>query len=259
MSARITWSAAIAALLTSAPADAGERATHLRLTSANGPVHVWQPAHYDHATAGVVIYVHGYFTSVDAAWKHHRLPSQFAESGINATFIACEAPSGPRQDVHWPSTSALLELVDDALDDGLPRGRVIAVGHSGAHRTLSLWLEDEQLDTIILVDAVYGEQTQFRDWLEGAEHRRLIDAAAVTRRWSERLHASLPGVAKYDRFPAPTQGRLPGARGARVVYVRSQHDHMKLVTGGVALPMLLRASSLPTVGTRSRKQAIRVR
>jgi hypothetical protein len=47
------------------------------------------------------------------------------------------------------------------------------------------------------------------------------------------------------------------ARSARVVYVRSQHDHMELVTGGVALPMLLRAVRLPVVENASRRAPIR--
>jgi hypothetical protein len=62
-------------------------------------VHVWTPASFDRETAGIVVYVHGFFTNVDQAWRYHRLPKQFAESGINAVFIACEAPVGPDDDV----------------------------------------------------------------------------------------------------------------------------------------------------------------
>jgi hypothetical protein len=215
---------------------------HWRMKTQHGPVHVWQPAGYDVATAGIVIYVHGYFTNVDAAWKHHRLPAQFAESGLNALFIACEAPASARQMISWESATELLQTV--ATKVPLPPGRLAVVGHSGAHRTMSLWLDDPVVDTIVLVDALYGEVDEFRAWLEADESHRLIDAAIITRPWSEQLHSAIDETLVFDRFP---RGGLAGARDARVVYVRSQHDHMALVTGGVALPMLLRAVQLPVI------------
>jgi len=230
--------------------------THVRVSTDRGAVHIWSPAHYDHDTAGVVIYVHGYFTDVDRAWRRHRLPEQFAQSGINALFIACEAPDGPNGRVKWTSIGALLEAVDEAIDDGLPEGRIVAVGHSGAHRTLTMWLDEDRVDTIVLVDALYGEVPAFREWLDDPAHR-LIDAAALTRRWSDELHAALPDTLVFDEFPPPKAGKLRGARDARIVYVRSQHDHMGLVTDGIALPMLLRALQLPVVANASRKAPIR--
>jgi hypothetical protein len=239
-------------------ADAA-RATHVRLRTEHGGVHVWSPARYDRETAGIVVYVHGYFTRVDRAWKRHRLPRQFAESGINALFVACEAPTGPDDPVTWKSIDALLEAVAARVDDPLPEGRVIVVAHSGAHRTLSMWLGEDRIDTIVLVDALYGEMPQFRAWLDASDDHRLIDAAVLTRRWTDALHAALPESLIFNRFPPANAGRLRGARSARVVYVRSQHDHMRLITGGVALPMLLRAVRLPVVEKASRKARIRAR
>jgi hypothetical protein len=223
----------------------------------HGPVHVWSPAKYDPASAGIIVYVHGYFTDVDHAWSRHRLARQFAESGINALFIACEAPKGPRDDVEWSSIDGLLDAVASGLDESLPEGRLVVVGHSGAHRTISSWLAEDRIDTIVLVDALYGEVREFREWIEADDERRLIDAAALTRRWSDQLHAELPDTLVFKKFPPASAGKLRGARNARVVYVRSQHDHMSLVTGGVALPMLLRAVQLPVVENASRKAPIR--
>jgi hypothetical protein len=226
-------------------------ASHIRLRTEHGSVHVYRPALYDRDSAGIVVYVHGFFTNVDEAWREHRLARQFAASGLNALFIACEAPDGPRDDVRWASIDELLAEVSARLDDELPRGRVIAVGHSGAHRTLRLWLADTRLDTIVLVDALYGDVEQFKEWLAEDVDHRLIDAAVLTRPWADELHAELADTLTFERFPPSGVGKLRGARHARVVYVRSQHDHMKLVTGGVALPMLLRAAQLPTVGQES--------
>lgn len=241
-----------------ANAHAG-RARHHRLETEHGPVHVWWPARYDPKTAGIVVYVHGYFSDVDDAWRRHRLPRQFAESGLNALFIACDAPIGPSDDLRWTSIGALLETAASELDVELPAGRVSVVGHSGAHRTLSSWLDENLIDTIVLVDALYGEMPQFRQWLAADPDRRLINVAALTRRWTEALHAELADTVVFERFPRARAGKLPGARGARVVYVRSQHDHMELVTGGVALPMLLRALRVPVVSDAARDAPIRIR
>lgn len=225
-------------------ADAKPRAHHTRFVTDHGPVHVWQPAHYERETAGIVVYVHGYFTNVDDAWRRHRLARQFARSGINALFVACEAPIGPRQAIAWTSIDELLATIAAHLEAELPPGRIVAVGHSGAHRTISAWLDDG-VDTIALIDAMYGELPGLRDWLESSTDRRLIDVAATTRRWSDELHDVLAETLVFERFPHARN--LPGARDARIVYVRTRLDHMELVTGGVALPMILRALQLPKV------------
>jgi hypothetical protein len=231
--------------------------THMRLITDHGPVHVWKPAHYDADTAGIVVYVHGYFIDVDRAWRDHHLARQFAASGINALFIACEAPAAPDEDVRWTSVAALLVAVAERLDEPLPPGRLIAIGHSGAHRTLLSWLHEDAIDALILVDAVYGDIDRYAAWLAADPDRRLIDAAIDTRRWSDELHAAVPDTLLFTRFPPAEAGRLRGARQARVVYVHSQHDHMELVTGGIALPMLLRAVQLPMVAGASREEPLR--
>jgi len=233
------------------------RAQHTRLMTTNGPVHVWTPRGYDSKTAGIVLYVHGFYTTVDRAWREHRLARQFAESGVNALFIACEAPTRPGKRVSWTDLSALLTRVSAKIGTSLPTGRVVAIGHSGAYRTLSAWLDNDELGTVALVDALYGDVPRFRRWIEGSEHRRLIDVADLARPWADDLHASLPETVSYDSFPAAEVGRLVGARQARIVYVRTELGHMPLITGGVALPMILRALRLPTVASASRDAPIR--
>ncbi len=231
---------------------------HVRITSAAGPIHVWTPARYDASTAGIVVYVHGFYVTVDGAWKRHRLADQFAKSGLNALFIACEAPRGGDDPVSWTYLTALLKTVSKKLGEPLPKGRVVAVGHSGAHLTMAHWLDDPRLDTIVLLDARYRGMLRLDEWLEGSPARRLIEAAALTQPWSDELHASRPDALVFDRFPlaqSGQSGRLDGARQARVVYVRSQLDHMGLVTSGVAIPMLLRTTQIPVVADASRKVA----
>ncbi len=43
--------------------DAVAGGDHWRIEASSGPVHVWRPAGYQPATAGIVIYVHGYETT----------------------------------------------------------------------------------------------------------------------------------------------------------------------------------------------------
>lgn len=231
-----------------------------RLETPNGPVHVWVPAGYHADGAATVLYVHGYYTDVDKAWADHRLPQQFALSGLNALFIAPEAPSGSRQRVHWPSLAELLVEVQRATGIARPMGIVAAVGHSGAYRTLLTWMDYAPLELIIAMDAMYGEVDAWSEWLAASPAHRLINVGDDTIRWTEELQHALESgapvpppaptapppifappadVVALDRFP--DDGAIPDeARRARVVYIRSQLGHMPLVTGGLGLPFVLR-------------------
>lgn len=217
---------------------------HVALATANGPVHVWIPAGYHADGAATVLYVHGYYTTIDEAWIDHRLPEQFALSSVNAVFIAPEAPSGSRQPVAWPALEDLLAEVFAQVDVARPSGAVIAVGHSGAYRTLLAWLDYPLLDWIIQVDATYGEVDAWRAWMEGSAEHHLVLIGDDTVRWTEELvaalEAALPGqVVSYDRFDGAAEPPAE-ARAARAVYVRSQYGHMPLVTSGRVLPYVLR-------------------
>jgi hypothetical protein len=220
---------------------------HRRFSTSHGPVHLWWPADYHRESAGVVVYVHGYFTDVDRAWKEHRLAAQFQHSGLNALFVACEAPRGLRAPVRWSSLAELLEVVGTHVPGGLPDGRVTAIGHSGAHRTITEWLDDSQLDTIVLVDALYGNVEEMRAWLDADPSHRLLNVAALTRRWSDELAAALPDTVVFDALPAAGSGEMRALRTARAIYVRTNEDHMGLVKDGHAIPRLLRALQLPLV------------
>ena len=188
-----------------------------------------------------MIYVHGLYTKVDGAWDEHNLPHQFAASTINAMFIACEAPSSLGEAVAWTSMSELLATVDAAIADvRQPRRRIVAVGHSGAYRTLLHWLTDETLDTVVLFDAAYGEIESYRSWVTAKPRRRLIDVGDDTKKWTEELHKKLPDTVILEDFP-PVEQEIPAAVArAKILYIRSTMGHFPLVTGGIALPMVLR-------------------
>jgi hypothetical protein len=214
--------------------------TYWRLSTKNGPVHVWIPDGYKKKGAATIVYVHGFYTKVDAAWKNHHLPAQFAASAINAMFIACEAPANGSEPVSWKSLAELLDTVEAGIGMKVRDKRLVALGHSGAWRTLIGWLDEPILDTVVLFDAAYGEVDRYRDWVLGAPKRRLITVGDDTKKWTELLHAQLPNTIVLDGFP-PADMKIPRTlRRAQIVYIRSNVGHFPLVTGGVALPLTLR-------------------
>lgn len=211
---------------------------HWRLETERGPVHVWTPASYDPETAATIVFVHGYFVTIDEAWRDYRLPQQFALSGVNAMFIAPQSPMGKRDSLVWPSLSALLRTVKDGVDIAMPASRLVAIGHSGAYRTLANWLPNESLDTIVLLDALYGEY-RFMPWVQQSKERRLLNIAYETGRFSEVMHRQLPETVRVAGLPED------GFPDARVVYAKTDVGHWALVTDGVALPLSLRALGVP--------------
>lgn len=220
---------------------------HWRIESRRGPVHVWVPHTYEPKTAITVVYVHGYWIDVDGAWRGHRLPEQFALSGINAMFIAPEAPADKYQAVAWPSLHALLATVVSDIGVPMPKGRVVAIGHSGAFRTLEQWLPNQRLDTIVLLDAAYGDTWGYRSWLYSDRSHRLINVADDTLAAGDRLSKVMPGTIVIDGFP--DDELTDHERTARILYIRSNLGHMPLVTGGHAIPTLLRALRAPRILT----------
>ena len=115
------------------------------------------------------------------------------------------------------------------------------VGHSAAFRTLLGWLDEPQIDTVVLVDAAYGEIDQYKAWVLGSDKHRLIDIGDDTREWTDKLHAALPDKRRARLVPV-ARGRHPARRRqrARILDIKSTLGHFPLVTGGIALPMILR-------------------
>jgi len=226
---------------------------HVRLETERGAVHVWTPAGYHADGAATILYVHGYYTDVDHAWSGHRLAEQFALAGLNARFVACEAPKGNREPVVWRSLAELLATVDREAGGAAPDGPIVAVGHSGAFRTLIDWLDHPRLETVVLVDALYGEIDPFREWLLAAPGRRLIDVTEDTVRWSEELVRDLAAAGEtpvvVDRVPFEDREWPEAARRARALTIRAQYSHMELVTGGVVLPRVLRLLPIEVLPT----------
>jgi hypothetical protein len=199
-------------------AEVVARGHYQRYETPAGPLHVCTPSDYEAPSARLVVYVHGYFTRVDDAWTQHRLAEQFAASGLNAMFVACEAPPGPRDPVSWPSLQRLLETLNRGADLPLPKGDVVAIGHSAAYRTVDGWLAHPRLQTVVRFDAAYGDVDLYRGWMRASSSHQLVDLAEVTRPWAEAVHRQVP----------------------RSVFIPSSFGHMEMISDGAAMPAILR-------------------
>lgn len=247
----------LALLLVATPALADKRlaktedtvagGTHWRIESKGaGAIHVWVPPGYDRETAGTVVYVHGYHTDVDGAWKDHALARQFRASKQNAIFIVPEAPRGKDDDVKWPALADLRRAVTRA-NIRLPDGPTIVVGHSGAFRTVMKWVDHKLVAQVILLDALYGGMTAFDEFIgtgKRAKHHKLIVVGDDTASKGEAFAEKYPFAVVRDDVPESLDGFARRERRAKLLYIRSQYGHMEMVTNGKVIPLLLRLTPL---------------
>jgi hypothetical protein len=155
-------------------------------------------------------------------------------------FIVPEAPVAQKVPINYPDLGELLRLVQDGT--GVTRGAAltVAIGHSGAFRTLQVWLDEPLLDQLVMIDAMYGDEDAIVGWMRASPRHRLIFVGEDTLLGTESAADKLPETLTLDRFP-PTYDTWPAAaRTARSLYVRAQFLHMPLVTEGIVLPSLLR-------------------
>ena len=222
---------------------------HFRIKTARGAVHVWVPPDYDRETAGTVIYVHGYYTDADGAWREHELARQFKASHQNAMFIVPDAPTGNDDDVKWPALKDLRKAVTRA-NIHLPDGPVVVIGHSGAFRTVMQWVDHRLVDQIILLDALYAGESAFDEFIASgkrADDHKLIVVAASTAEESASFSKRYKFAVARERMPGSAGGFSKRERGAKLLYIHSQFEHMAIVTSGKVIPTLLRVTPLKAI------------
>ncbi len=246
------WSRTPVRLLGIGEVETGTAAggTSWRVGTARGTVWAWRPPGYRPREAGVCVYLHGYFTTVDQAVQDHRLADQFAASGRDALFVVAEAPAWNGEDGVWPDLDELLAETFHRIGLGRPPGPLVVVGHSGAFRPILSWLGDPDLEEVVLLDGLYRGEAQLKGWLQGngsPRPRRLVLVSNETFPAAEALSASVPGAVSLGEVPAADRGLEGTARTARLVHLKSQYTHMAIVEGGEVVPVLLRASHLPAL------------
>jgi hypothetical protein len=219
---------------------------HFRIKTVQGAVHVWFPENYDRATAGTVVYVHGYWTDADGAWRDHELARQFRASRQNAMFVVPDAPSNNDESVQWPALTDLRRAVARA-NIKMPDGPLIVMGHSGAFRTVMQWVDNRVVDQIILLDALYAGESAFDEYIKSgkrAEDHKLIVVAANTAQESKAFATKYKFAVAREKMPDSVGGFTKRERGAKLLYIRSQYEHMQIVTSKKVIPMLLRVTPL---------------
>ncbi len=218
---------------------------HVRFGTADkGPVHLWRPTFYRPEKASLVIYLHGYFTDVDAAFVEHQLAAKFRDSGKNALFVLPEVPSGRSDGPVWKDLDALLTAVFANLKVKPPEGPVTVVGHSGAYRSVLEWLTHPKLERVVLLDGFYGGDKDFQAWTESSDAgpRQLILVGFETAQRSDLFLKKQPDAVRVDDVPRLFDRLTPAQLKARVLYLQSERfDHMGQVTDGRLLPWLLHA------------------
>jgi hypothetical protein len=229
--------------------DKVEGGRHWRLKTPAGAVHVWVPPGYDRETAGTVVYVHGYWIDVDGAWKEYELAKQFRMSRQNALFIVPEAPMSNEDSVKWPALSDLRKAMQRA-NIKMPDGPIVVMGHSGAFRTVMQWVDHKLVDQIILLDAMYAGEKSFDEFIKSGkradEHKMIVVGASVARASSGFSQQYKFAVAR-ERFPETLGGFSKAERRAKLLYIRSQYDHMAIVKSRKVIPLLLRVTRLKQV------------
>jgi len=229
--------------------DTVQGGKHFRIKTSRGAVHVWFPPDYDRATAGTVIYVHGYYTDADGAWREHELAKQFKASHQNALFIVPDAPAGNDDEVQWPALKDLRKAVARA-NIHLPDGPVVVMGHSGAFRTVMQWVDHKLVDQIILLDALYAGESAFDEFIASGKRagdHKLIVVAASTSEESASFAKRYKFAVARERMPSAAGGFTKRERGAKLLYIRSQFEHMAIVTSGKVIPTLLRVTPLKAI------------
>ena len=219
---------------------------HWRIKTNRGAIHVWVPPGYDRSTAGTVVYVHGYWTDADGAWKEHQLARQFKMSRQNAMFIVPDAPANMEEGVHWPALTDLRKAVTRG-NIKMPDGPVVVMGHSGAFRTVMQWVDHRMVDEIILLDAMYGGESKFDEFIKSGKradgHKMIVVGASVAQE-------STAFVKKYkfakarEKVPEYMSGFTKEERRAKLLYIRSQYGHMPIVTNRKVIPLLLKVTRL---------------
>jgi hypothetical protein len=221
--------------------------THFRILTAHGPLHLFRPAGYNRATGGLVVYVHGYYTTVDQAWREHGLADQFAASRRNALFIAPEAPASSDETPAYPRLEPLIARACRAARLSIPRGPWIVIGHSAAYRTIVPWLQDPHILHVILVDALYGNEGDFRRWLDAERNHKMTLIVKGTAKWAEPFTNAIPYAVRARRVPMTLRELTPAQRAAKLLYLPSQIGHFELITEGRVLPVVIGRAGLRVI------------
>lgn len=211
-----------------------------KIVTPRGNLYVWWPDGYT-PDGNTVAYVHGYYNDVPGNIRDYKLIEQFQKSGVKAVFVIPEAPQKSSEPVYFPSLTEMLIFVqNEGIRVGPP---VLAIGHSGAYRTLVKWLGDTGLKTIVLLDALYANVSNFANWAKIPGHKLICVTATSTPIANSEKLKGVPNVTIL-RANSTHMGLVNGTKNYIAQYVR------QFASGATATALLLVAAAIAFVVLR---------
>ncbi len=113
------------------------------------------------------------------------------------------------------------------------------MGHSGAFRTVMQWVDHRLVEQIILLDAMYAGESAFDEFIDTgkrADEHKLIVVGADTAQGSAGFAKKYKFAVAREKMPSHVGGFTKRERGAKLLYIRSQFEHMQIVTSGKVIP-----------------------
>jgi hypothetical protein len=139
----------------------------------------------------------------------------------------------------------------------VPDGTVVAMAHSGGYRSIVKWLDYQRLTEVILLDGLYNNEDDFRAWLtskKGHKQKRLVLVTVETQEQADAFLKHFPLAAKREGVPTDSTPITKGERFSQVLHIKSQYDHMGLVTERKAIPAMLSVSPVASLPGSAKKQ-----
>jgi hypothetical protein len=224
-------------------------------------VAVFVPAGY-HAKGPVnlVVFFHGWETTIDDAQQRFDLFRQFAQSGAQALLVLPElarnAPDsfGGKLEDTGGFTRFITELMGALSENGVIKdtkpGNVVLAGHSGAFQVIAIILTHGEMAANIreiwLFDALYARVHQYASWIEKQAGRFVSVSSAGSEETT--VVDDLIAALNADRVPYVVVHDSPDndnrALRGRVVFLQSDSDHYGVVVDHDEFRRLLGSSPL---------------
>jgi hypothetical protein len=147
--------------------------------------------------------------------------------------------------VRWRDLKALTQAVSTLGEIDLPLGPSVAMVHSGGFRTLQGWLASGGVQTVLMLDGLYGAEAELTQWLSvtGNHLGSLVLVGFDTSPQIERFIGAFPDTQVLDQVPTPAAARRVSKK-SRVLFLRSQFGHMEIVTERGVIPSVLQLTEL---------------
>ena len=158
-----------------------------------------------------------------------------------------EAPASGTEGSRWTNLRRLLTTVLRRAGLPKPPGPLVLVGHSAAYRTMAPWLVEPALHNVILIDGMYGDEGDFRAWLDRAPSNQMTLVVKGTAKWADPFVKAIPYAVSVPRIPDSIDDLSDEERTAKLLHLGSQYGHFELITEGKTLPVLLRRTRVPLI------------